>query len=510
MHEVILRSGERILHQTALRTRAAQAAQGLLDLALQPSDAVAMVLRNDFALFETVLASRLAGVTVVPINWHFTRRETRYVLADCGARVLVVHADLLPAMVDGLDEDVTVLVVPTPPEIAHAYAVDATACAVPSGAMAWEDFLSGRGPLQTPRSPAGSNMLYTSGTTGNPKGVRRMPMTAAEVDAYYATLTRAFGLRAGMRHLVTGPLYHSSPYGNAMVGLHLGAEMDLMPRFDPLALLRTIEARRITHMHMVPTMFVRLLRLPVAEREGFDLSSLEVVCHGAAPCPAAVKEAMIAWWGPVFREYYGSTEASVIAGSSCEEWRQRPGSVGRPFPGVRVEIRDDQRNPLPAGEVGEIWARLSSAPQFDYHGRSAERAEIEHGGLLTNGDVGYLDEDGYLYLCDRKRDMIISAGVNIYPAEVEAALLEHPGISDCAVFGVPDAEFGEAVTAAVQLCPGTFVGDAELSAFAAERVARFKVPTRFEYHEQLPRLDNGKIYKRRLREPHWQDSGRQI
>jgi long-chain acyl-CoA synthetase len=365
-------------------------------------------------------------------------------------------------------------------------------------------------PQAAAADPPGFNMLYTSGTTGHPKGVRRVPMTGQVQDTYFASIAHAFGLRAGMRALVTGPLYHSSPYAHAHVGLWLQAQQWLMPRFDPEALLRLIERHRITHMHLVPTMFVRLLRLPAEVRERYDLSSVECVAHGAAPCPESAKRDMIAWWGPVIREYYGSTEASVLTALDAGEWLRKPGSVGRARPGVRLEIRDEAGRALPPGEEGEIWGHLACAPQFAYHGRAADRADIERDGLITNGDIGCQDEDGYLYIRDRKRDMIISGGVNIYPAEIEGVLLSHPQVADCAVFGIPDEEFGEAIAAAVQRVPGATVDAPALARFLAGHLAGFKIPKLLDFRDELPRLDNGKIYKRRLREPYWLAAGRRI
>jgi long-chain acyl-CoA synthetase len=468
---------------------------------------VALVLRNDLAFFEATSACRLAGACVVPVNWHLTAEELRFVLADCRARVVVAHADLLERVRPALPADCELLVVDTPQEVAAAYGLRAPDV---DGAPSWDAWVQAQAPQAAAADPPGFNMLYTSGTTGHPKGVRRVPMTGQVQDTYFASIAHAFGLRAGMRALVTGPLYHSSPYAHAHVGLWLQAQQWLMPRFDPEALLRLIERHRITHMHLVPTMFVRLLRLPAEVRERYDLSSVECVAHGAAPCPESAKRDMIAWWGPVIREYYGSTEASVLTALDAGEWLRKPGSVGRARPGVRLEIRDEAGRALPPGEEGEIWGHLACAPQFAYHGRAADRADIERDGLITNGDIGCLDEDGYLYIRDRKRDMIISGGVNIYPAEIEGVLLSHPQVADCAVFGIPDEEFGEAIAAAVQRVPGATVDAAALARFLAGHLAGFKVPKLLDFRDELPRLDNGKIYKRRLREPYWLAAGRRI
>jgi len=503
-----LHFGRRSLSREELAARAARAASGFRACGAGADHPVALILRNDLAFFEATAGARLAGACVVPVNWHLAPAELAYVLADCGARLAVVHADLLGRARPALPDGCRLLVVDTPPEIAEAHGLAPPPAA--SAGERWEDWLAAQAPLARAADPPGFHMLYTSGTTGRPKGVRRAPLAPAAQDAYFASLTHAFGLRRHMRALVTGPLYHSSPYAYAHVGLWLQATQWLMARFDPQRLLALVERHRITHMHLVPTMFVRLLRLPEAVRARYDLSSLECVAHGAAPCPPSVKRQMIEWWGPVIREYYGSTEASVLTALDAGEWLARPGSVGRARPGVRLEVRGDDGALLPPGEEGEIWGRLDCAPPFVYHRRPEDRSHLDAEGMISNGDVGCLDEHGYLYIRDRKRDLIISGGVNIYPAEIEGALLAHPDVADCAVFGIPDGEFGEAVAAAVQPVPGRALDATALRGFLETRLARFKVPREITFVDDLPRLDNGKIYKRRLREPYWQAAGRRI
>jgi long-chain acyl-CoA synthetase len=275
-------------------------------------------------------------------------------------------------------------------------------------------------------------------------------------------------------------------------------------------MLALIERHRISHMHVVPTMFVRLLKLPEAVRKRYDLSSLRFVVHGAAPCPPPVKRAMIEWWGPVIHEYYGSTETGIPAWISAEESLAHPGAAGRVLPGASVKIFDDAGRELPPGETGEIYVRATYAPDFTYQGQDAMRREVAKGDLITVGDVGWLDRDGYLYLCDRKRDMVISGGVNIYPAEIEAALVQHPAVQDCAVFGIPDEEFGESLCAHVELQPGKAAGAEEIRAFLAKQLAKFKIPKTIVFADALPREDSGKIFKRKLRAPYWEKAGRAI
>ena len=500
----VIHSGERSLDRATLNTRAARIASGFAALGVEPGAVVATVLRNDLAFFEVVYATRAAGAHLVPINWHFTAEEVGYILRDSGARVLVVHTDLLDPLVAAVPANVTVLAVPTPPEIVEAYGLADPVARTPR-ACDWNAWFESLSEEPVDASTSGGTMLYTSGTTGRPKGVRRWPMTDEEAAHHQATISFAFGLRAGLRAVMTGPLYHSAPLGYSMASLAHGADLVLTPRFDAHDFLALVESRRITHAHVVPTMMVRMLRLPESVREGYDLSSLECLAHGAAPCPVEIKRRMIEWLGPVVREYYGSTEASLSAAVDSTEWLKRPGTVGRAVPGARIEIYDEDGRRLGPGEIGEIYTVCASTPEFTYHNRDAERAEIERDGLFTAGDVGYLDEAGYLFICDRKRDMIISGGVNIYPAEIEAALLDHGDVKDCGVFGIPDLEYGESVAAAVECEPGRRPSATDLQSFLRDRIARYKVPRTITFHASLPRLDNGKLYKHALRAPYWEN-----
>jgi long-chain acyl-CoA synthetase len=261
---------------------------------------------------------------------------------------------------------------------------------------------------------------------------------------------------------------------------------------------------------MVPTMFIRLLKLPEAVRRKYDTSSLRHVVHAAAPCPAEAKRAMIEWWGPVIHEYYGSTESSALTFATSEDALKKPGTVGRVLDGVELRFLDESGDALPQGEIGEIYSRTQGNPDFTYHNKPEKRAEIERDGFITSGDVGYIDSDGYVFLCDRKRDMVISGGVNIYPAEIEAALHAVPGVHDCAVFGIPDDEFGEALMAVVEPQPGVTLNIANVRAQLRTSLADYKVPKHVEIQPHLPREDSGKIFKRRLRDPYWEKAGRRI
>jgi long-chain acyl-CoA synthetase len=355
-------------------------------------------------------------------------------------------------------------------------------------------------------------MIYTSGTTGRPKGVRRQPPGEQGAERMAAMVSTVFDIRpgGGMRTVVTGPMYHSAPNAYGLWAARDGGFVVLQPRFEPQELLALIERHRISHLHMVPTMFVRLLKLPDEVRLRHDLSSLRFVVHAAAPCPPDVKRRMIEWWGPVINEYYGATETGAVVFHTSEEALAKPGTVGRPIEGGEVRIVGEDGETLPAGEIGEVYLRLHGLSDFTYHGDDAKRAEIDIDGLVSVGDLGYLDEDGYLFLCDRKNHMVISGGVNIYPAEIENALVAMPGVRDCAVFGIPDEDMGESLCAYVEPEPGHEPGAEEVRAFLRLHLAAYKVPRLVEFRHELPREDSGKIFKRKLRQPYWAQSGRRI
>ncbi len=313
-----------------------------------------------------------------------------------------------------------------------------------------------------------------------------------------------------MRALLPGPLYHSAPNSFGLRAGRLGGALVLMPRFDPEEFLRLIQEQRIDTLFMVPTMFVRLMKLPETVRSKYDTSSLRHVVHAATPCPADVKRAMIEWWGPVIYEYYGSTEATALTFASSEDAVRKPGTVGKILEGVELRFLGDNGDPLPQGDIGEIYSKIAGNPDFTYHNKPEKRAEIERDGFITSGDVGYIDEDGYVFICDRKRDMVISGGVNIYPAEIEAALHAVPGVHDCAVFGIPDEEFGEALMEVVEPQAGVTLDTAAIRAQLKTSLADYKVPKHVEILKNLPREDSGKIFKRRLRDPYWERAGRRI
>lgn len=505
-------SGNRFVDTLDLQQRAAQAASGFKKLGVAEGDCIALILRNDFAFFEASLAAALLGAYVVPVNWHFKAGEMGYILRDSESKAVVVHADLLYEARDAIPPKTAVLVVPTPPEIAESYALDAAACSVPSGLHEWDAWVIQQQRWTGPPKPPRTSVLYTSGTTGNPKGVVRPPMPPEAAAVHQRALEHIFGLQPGttIRSVLTGPVYHAAPNLYAMAAVASGGDVILQPKFDAQELLQLIEKHRITHLHLVPTMFTRLLKLPDDVRSNYDLSSLEWVVHGAAPCPPNAKRAMIEWWGPVIHEYYGGTETGAAVYHDSEDALKKPGTVGRAVKGTVLKIIGEDGRECPPGTAGDIFVMQPGFDAFTYKNQDERRTEIEREGLVSIGDVGYLDEDGFLFLCDRSVDMVISGGVNIYPAEIEAALHDMPGIFDCAVFGIPDAEFGESLCAHVHVDPDLIQSEEQVCEWLRERLAGFKVPRTVVFDDRLPREDSGKIVKRRIRDRYWQDDERKI
>lgn len=505
-------AGARFRSWSDIQANAARAAGGFAASGVVEDDSIALMLRNDFPTFEVNMAASQLGAYAVPINWHFTPDEAGYILRDCGVKVLVAHTDLLAQIAGGVPRGVRIFAVPTPDEIAEAYGVPPEKRAVSAGIEEWDAFVALSSPRTEPPKAARGSMIYTSGTTGRPKGVRRRPSTPEQMAAAAQEAASFWGLKAdpAIVVLMNGPMYHSAPsaYGNASG--RLGLHMVLQPRFEAEDMLRLIDRHKISHMHIVPTMFVRLLRLPQEVKQRYDLSSLRFVSHGAAPCAPSVKRQMIEWWGPVINEYYGATETGVVVWHGSEEALRKPGTVGRVVAGGVLRIVDEQGHDVKQGEVGEIYVRGPHLSEFTYNNDDAKRREIALGELVTVGDLGYLDSDGYLFLCDRKRDMIISGGVNIYPAEIESALIQMPGVRDCAVFGIPDDEFGEQICAHVERLRGADIDAMAVRAWLGQHLARYKVPKVVEFSDALPREDSGKIFKRKLRAPYWEKAGRSI
>jgi len=502
--------GERFLARDALLAETARAAGGFAASGIGEGDSVALLLRNDLPFFAASYGAAALGAYAVPLNFHARASEIAYLLRDCGATVLVGHSDLLRAASASIPAGVRVIAVEPGAALRDAYRLAEDDCRAPPGLPEWADWLAHQTPFPAAAPRAVRSIIYTSGTTGRPKGVRRAPATAAQEAKIAAMRRRVYGIEPGIRALLPGPLYHSAPNAFGLRAAPLAELLVVMPRFDPEELLRFVERHRITTMFAVPTMFVRLLALPDSVRRRYDLSSLRFVIHAAAPCPVEVKRAMIEWWGPVLNEFYGATETGAVTFATSADFLARPGTVGRPVEEAVIRILDDDGREVPVGTPGEIFMRLPYYPDFTYHGQDDKRREIERDGLLTCGDVGYFDAEGYLYVCDRKRDMVIIGGANIYPAEIEAVLVTLPGVRDCAVIGIPDAEYGEALLALVEPQDGAAPDPAALLRRLALSFAGFKLPRRIEIRAALPREDSGKIFKRLLREPYWRDAGRAI
>ena len=502
--------GDEFLARDQLLSRARKAAGGFAALGVGPGDTVALLMRNDLPFFEASFGAACLGAYAVPFNWHATAPETAYLLRDCAARVLVAHADLLETLRSAIPASMTVLAIETPPALREAFQIEEARCRLRPWMTDWNEWLKPQPPWQSTPPPVAPSIIYTSGTTGKPKGVRRLPPTAEQLALIDGARARYYGLKPGIRTVLPGPLYHSAPNVFGIRAARLAELFVLMPRFDAEKLLQLIERHRIDTLLMVPTMFVRLLKLPDAVRRRYDVSSLNFVVHAAAPCPVDVKRAMIEWWGTVIVEFYGGTESGAVTFCTSEEWLAHPGTVGRIVDHATVRIIDADGGDAPAGTPGEIFMRVGYHPDFTYQGQDDKRREIERDGLITLGDVGYLDAENYLYLCDRKRDMAIIGGTNVYPAEIEAVLLAMPGIRDCAVFGIPDAEYGEALMALVELQPGAALDAPAVRSYLKTYLNGFKLPRHIEIRDNLPREDSGKIFKRRLRAPYWAETGRAI
>ncbi len=506
--QIGVRCGERFTSYPDLFGRALRATRGLHELGIGAGDRIALLLRNSIEFLEASIATVPLGASAVPINWHWRGEEIAHVLLDSGAKALVVHADLWPAVAPSVPDGLAVIVVPVDGDRADAGGADAGAPAPePAGALRWPEWLADNEPWAQPPEGAPVSIIYTSGTTGRPKGVVRTPATDEQREATQALLGEIFQLAPGERTVIPAPMYHTAPNVYALSSAIRGLDMTIMTGFDAEEFLRIVAERRVTVVQMVPTMFVRLLALPEPVRSRYDLSSLRWIVHAAAPCPPDVKHEMIQWLGPIVAEYYGGTETGPVVFCTSEEWLAHPGTVGRPLERAVVRVLDADGSELAAGESGEVYMWLDAWPDFTYEGDHAKRRAVERDGLVSCGDIGYLDADGYLYLNDRASDMVISGGVNIYPAEIEACLLSLAGVRDCAVFGIPDDEFGEALAAHVEPHDEAELTAEDVQEHVRSRLAGYKTPRVVEFSDALPREDSGKIFKRRLREPYW--SGRE-
>lgn len=492
-------SGERYLSLPALDNNARRAASALHAAGVWQGDMVALLLRNDFAFFEATQGAALLGATCVPMNWHMSVEEIAYVLDDSGAKVLIAHSDLLNEAILSLCTGREVVAVPTPPEIAAAINLAPAQCSAPGVVPEWYHWLSGHSPWRDEPRTQPNAMFYTSGTTGMPKGVVRKPVAPEVARRAASRSADAWGTGSHpVRAVMTGPLYHSAPNAYGMGVIRNGGLLVLQPRFDAEGLLALIDQWSISHLHMVPTMFVRLLKLSVEQRQAYQLHSLRHVSHGAAPCPKALKQQMIEWWGPIIHEYYAMTETGIVAMCNSDEWLAHPGTVGRPAEGIDIRILSDTGSPCEAYAPGQICVRSETTPYVAYHRAADKTADLHLGNFIATGDVGYVDEDGFLYISDRISDMVISGGANIYPAEIEKVLQTLDGVRDCAVFGVPDEEFGERLVCLVSSVED--LNGETVTAYLRSHLSGYKVPREILFHRELPREDSGKIKKRLLRD----------
>ena len=501
-HSPVIRCGPAERSHDDIRLRAARLAGALADMGLKPGDRYAILMRNDVPFVEATLAGAAIGAVPVPVNWHWNGVELAYLLNDSDSKLVFAHTSLLPTLEPILPNGMQVVEVAEPDYLAEIYGLSA---ARPTGRYPdIEALIRGREPLTHPIAEPPLGVIYTSGTTGLPKGIMRQPMSAQDVSELSPLIFAVLGLSPGMSTVVTAPLYHTAPNAQMVFAVALGCDVEILPKFDAEGLLRLIEGRRIEHAQMVPTMFIRLLKLPQEVTSRYDLSSLRTVVHAAAPCPPDVKRAMIDWLGPIVREYYGGSETGACVACTSQEWLDHPGTVGCPIGDAAVKILDPSGVELPIGEDGDIYIKPFAAwPDFTYMGNEAKRRDMEVDGYLNVGDVGHVDADGFLFLSDRRNDMVISGGVNIYPAEIESCIVGLGGVNDVAVFGIPDPEFGESLAAHVELAPGAQVGVEDIRGRVASHLAKYKIPKVVVFEEQLPRDDSGKLFKRKLKAQYW-------
>jgi acyl-CoA synthetase (AMP-forming)/AMP-acid ligase II len=480
-----------------LNDRSNRLAQLMWDTGLRPGDHVAILMENHPVYFDVAWAALRSGLYLTTINRYLTTDEAAYILANCEAQVLVTSqklGDVAAGLLDAESRCSTWLM----------------ADGARDGFTDFESAIAAYPAKPLAEEPAGAFMLYSSGTTGRPKGILR-PLTGQSIRTgagiVGALQKLLWNFDEHTVYLSPAPLYHSAPIGFSTATQALGGSVVMMPRFDPVQALQAIEKYRVTHSQWVPTMFSRMLKLPEAERSGFDLSSHKVAIHAAAPCPKQVKQQMFDWWGPILYEYYGGTEVNGLTHVTPQDWLDHPGTVGKAVLGT-IHVCDEEGNELPPGKDGIVYFELPQMPFEYFHDREKTRSaqHPQHPNWSALGDVGYVNEAGYLFLTDRATFMIISGGVNIYPQEIEDALIMHPKVADVAVVGVPDAEMGEAVKAVVQPAPGVAVGAElaeELLEYARAHIAHYKCPRSVDFMAELPRLPTGKLYKRIIKDRYW-------
>jgi acyl-CoA synthetase (AMP-forming)/AMP-acid ligase II len=488
---VIMAGSGRVVTFRELNEESNRLAQLLRAEGLRPGDHIAFMLENHPLYLAIAWAAQRSGLYYTAISSRLQPEELAYIVANCEAKVFIASASVEAAAKSAPDVPLRLMLGGTAP-----------------GYESYEERVARHPATPIEDECEGMDMLYSSGTTGRPKGVKP-PLSKApmgEAGPLYMLISTLFAADADSVYLSPAPLYHAAPLRYSLIFHRLGATVVVMEKFDPEQALATIEKYRVTHSQWVPTMFIRMLKLPDETRARYDVSSLACAVHAAAPCPVPVKERMIDWWGPILHEYYAGTEGNCFVYTNSADWLTHKGTVGRPILG-EVHVCDEDGNELPAGEPGTLY--FGNGPQFEYHADEAKTAasrDPQGRGWTTLGDVGYVDEDGFLYLTDRRAYMIISGGVNIYPQEAENVLAVHPRVADVAVFGVPDAEMGEAVKAVVQPLSMDEAGPelaAELIAYCREHLAHYKCPRSVDFRSELPRHPTGKLYKRLLKDEYW-------
>ena len=504
---IMARSGETITYKM-LDERSNQLAHFLVAQGLQRLDHFAMFMENHVRFIEVCAAGERIGAYYTCINSFLTAEELAYLIDNSESQVLVTTA---------AQQAVALQAIAHCPKLRWCLVIGGGQALHTQGHVQVQDYEQAVShlPISTvDREALGAAMLYSSGTTGRPKGILRpLPETPpSQPLPLFTFLQGLWHCRDDMIYLSPAPLYHSAPQAAVALAIRQGGTAIIMEKFDPEHYLALIEQHRVTHSQLVPTMFSRMLKLPDAVRLRYDISSLEIAIHAAAPCPAVVKEQMIAWWGPIIHEYYGATEGLGFTACDTAQWQAHRGTVGKVLLG-ELRILDDDMQPCAKGVPGQIWFKTGSPFTYFNDPEKTREASSPDGTMTTVGDVGYVDDDGYLYLTDRATFMIISGGVNIYPQECENLLMTHPDVEDVAVFGVPNEEMGEEVKAVVQLMPGRDKSEAmaaQLIAFCKDHLAHVKCPKSVDFDDQLPRLPTGKLYKRLLRDQYWADHSTRI
>ena len=467
------------------------------------NDTVAILMRNDVKYLEVIQACRYLGSYFVPLNWHSVSTEIEHIVQDSKAKVLIAHKDLIHPLEKQNLSDVLFAIFPTPPEVAESYQLDlhiqSQSAAI---SLDIELALQTTSPIDSVPKPFRGMFAYTSGSTGRPKGIKRKAddSTGDKYAVYKGLSHTLMQLTANDRFYVAAPIYHSAPNTLSLCTLAASdVDIYISTKFDPEHFLAAIDKYKITHIYIVPTMMIRLLKLPQTIREQYDLSSLKYALSTGSACPSDIKKAMIDWFGPIFYESYGASEIGFMTLISSSEAIQKPGSVGKVVAGGAIKILDENRQELGPLQSGLIYVDLPMFGEFDYTNFDDDSSAYTYQSYISVGDIGFLDEDGYLFINDRQKDMIISGGANIFPLEIESVLIQMDDIVDCAIFGAPDPEFGEMVVAAVQCKPTKNITLAQMHNFLDGKLARFKFPRKLDIHERLPREDSGKIFKQKLR-----------